>query len=120
LRKSRLLVKKIRASPTRRFEFQKRRQLLIRSCNETLSVVAMCVCNPDRSPFAIHSKNMTNDKSEQDFKPPATPKNQAPDQAQLYRNIQAIQKDKQQRTVVPVGKNPQDEFAQPGPSAHPI
>jgi hypothetical protein len=33
----------------RRFEFQKRRQLFIRVHNETLSIVAMCVCNPDRS-----------------------------------------------------------------------
>jgi hypothetical protein len=30
----------------RRFEFQKRRQFFIRTRNETLSVVAMCVCNP--------------------------------------------------------------------------
>jgi hypothetical protein len=30
------------------FEFQKRGQLFIRTHNETLSVVAMCVCNPDR------------------------------------------------------------------------
>jgi hypothetical protein len=30
----------------RRFEFQKRRQFFIRLRNETLSVVAMCVCNP--------------------------------------------------------------------------
>jgi hypothetical protein len=31
--------------------FPKRSQLFIRSHNETLSVVAMCVGNPDRSPF---------------------------------------------------------------------
>jgi hypothetical protein len=31
----------------RRFKFQKRRQLFIRSQNETLSVAAMCVNNPD-------------------------------------------------------------------------
>jgi hypothetical protein len=36
--------------PNRRFEFQKRSQLFIRSHNETLSVVAVRVCNPDRSP----------------------------------------------------------------------
>jgi hypothetical protein len=33
----------------RRFQFQKRRQLFIRSRNETLSVVAVRVNNPDRS-----------------------------------------------------------------------
>jgi hypothetical protein len=37
----------------RQFQFQKRRQLFIRVHNETLSVVAMRVSNPDRSPFAI-------------------------------------------------------------------
>jgi hypothetical protein len=35
-------------------KFDKRRQLSIRVHNETLSVVAMCVCNPDRSPAGIH------------------------------------------------------------------
>jgi len=39
-------------APDRRFEFQKRGQLLIRSHNETLSVVAMRVSDPDRSPLA--------------------------------------------------------------------
>src|SRR6188472_766408 len=34
-----------------RFQFQKRSQLLIRTHNETLAVVAMCVNNPDRSPL---------------------------------------------------------------------
>jgi hypothetical protein len=38
----------------RRFEFQKRRQLFIRMHNETLSVAAMCVSNPDRSPVRIN------------------------------------------------------------------
>jgi hypothetical protein len=38
----------------RRFEFYKRRQLFIRSHNETLSVIAMRVCNPDRSPVGIN------------------------------------------------------------------
>jgi hypothetical protein len=33
----------------RRFEFHKRRQLFICSHNETLSVAAMCVNNPDCS-----------------------------------------------------------------------
>jgi hypothetical protein len=37
-----------------RFEFQKRRQLFIRSHNEMLSVVAMRVNNPDRSPIRIN------------------------------------------------------------------
>ena len=42
------------ASASRRLQFQKRCQLFIRSHNETLSVVAMCVCNPDRSPAGIN------------------------------------------------------------------
>jgi hypothetical protein len=42
------------ATPNRRFQFQKRRQLFIRTRNETLSVVAMCVSNEDRSPVEIH------------------------------------------------------------------
>jgi hypothetical protein len=42
------------ASANRRFQFRKRRQLFIRMHNETLSVVAMCVCNPDRSPVGIN------------------------------------------------------------------
>ena len=37
----------------RRFEFKKRRQQFIRVHNETLSVAAMCVCNPDRSPSGM-------------------------------------------------------------------
>src|SRR6266513_700191 len=51
------LVKMIRASASRRFKFQKRGQLLIRVHNETLSVVAMCVCNEDCSPATIHGCN---------------------------------------------------------------
>jgi hypothetical protein len=38
----------------RRFQFEKSRQLFIRSHNETLSVVAVRVCNPDRSPLEIN------------------------------------------------------------------
>jgi hypothetical protein len=38
----------------RRFQFHQRGQLFIRMHNETLSVVAMCVCNPDRSPVGIN------------------------------------------------------------------
>jgi hypothetical protein len=36
------------------FKLHKRRQLFIRAHNETLSVVAMCVGNPDRSPVGIN------------------------------------------------------------------
>jgi hypothetical protein len=35
------------------FGFHKRRQHLIRTNNETLSVITMRISNPDRSPFAI-------------------------------------------------------------------
>jgi hypothetical protein len=38
------------ATPNRRFQFQKRRHLFIRTHNETLSVIAMRVSNPDCSP----------------------------------------------------------------------
>jgi hypothetical protein len=38
----------------RRFEFEERRQLFIRVHNETLSVIAMCVSNKDRSPVGIN------------------------------------------------------------------
>jgi hypothetical protein len=38
----------------RNVQFHKRSQQFIRAHNETLSVVAMCVCNPDRSPFGIN------------------------------------------------------------------
>jgi hypothetical protein len=37
----------------RRFKLKKRTQLFIRSHNETLSIITMCVCNPDCSAFAI-------------------------------------------------------------------
>jgi hypothetical protein len=37
-----------------RFQFHERRQLFIRVHNETLSVVAMRVCNPNRSRFGIN------------------------------------------------------------------
>ena len=42
------------ASANRRFQFYKRSQLFIRLHNETLSIVAMCACNPDRSPTGIN------------------------------------------------------------------
>jgi hypothetical protein len=38
----------------RHFHLHKRGQQFIRSHDETLSVVTMCVCNPDRSPIGIH------------------------------------------------------------------
>jgi hypothetical protein len=42
------------ASADPRFEFQKRSQLFIRTHNETLSVVAVCVSNPDCSSAGIN------------------------------------------------------------------
>jgi len=41
-------------SPDRRVQFHKRSQLFIRTTNETLSVVAMCVGNEHRSSARIH------------------------------------------------------------------
>src|SRR5262249_4698123 len=41
----------------RRFEFHKRRQYFIGAHNEPLSIVAMCINNPDCSPFVIHCRN---------------------------------------------------------------
>jgi hypothetical protein len=38
----------------RRFQFQKRSQLFIRVHNQALSVAAMRVCNPNRSPLRIN------------------------------------------------------------------
>jgi hypothetical protein len=55
------LVFGVRASPAtanRRFEFQKRCQLFICVHNETLSVVAMRVNNPDRSPVGINRRGV--------------------------------------------------------------
>jgi hypothetical protein len=34
--------------------FQKRSQLFFSTYNETLSVAAMRICNPDRSPFRLN------------------------------------------------------------------
>jgi hypothetical protein len=42
------------ARANRRFQFNERRQLFIGSHNEPLSVAAMRVCNPDRSPAGIN------------------------------------------------------------------
>jgi hypothetical protein len=53
--KSRQLVKDRKPQPSiRRFKFDKRRQLFIRVHNETLSVAAMCVRDPGRSPVGIN------------------------------------------------------------------
>ena len=43
------------ATPNRRFEFDKRGQLFIRTHNETLSIVAMCISNEDCPPARIHA-----------------------------------------------------------------
>jgi hypothetical protein len=48
------LSKQFVASANRRFEFHKSGQLFIRMNDEPLSVVAMCVNNPDRSPVGIN------------------------------------------------------------------
>jgi hypothetical protein len=47
-------VRETGRSPNRRFKFQKRGQLFSRPHNETLSVVAMCVRNPDCLPVGIN------------------------------------------------------------------
>jgi hypothetical protein len=57
LRKLRQLVKPIRRGSDRRFEFQKRRQYFIGVHNEPLSVAAMRVNNPNRSPLTIQSRD---------------------------------------------------------------
>jgi hypothetical protein len=46
---------KFAAGANRRFKFHKSSQFFIRSRNETLSVAAMRVSNPDGSPFGIDS-----------------------------------------------------------------
>jgi hypothetical protein len=46
----------VSCSANRSFELQKRSQLFVGAHNETFSVVPMCVCNPDWSLIAIHSK----------------------------------------------------------------
>jgi hypothetical protein len=45
----------ISKSANHRFKFEKRAELFIRTHNETLSVAAMRVSNPDRSLFKIES-----------------------------------------------------------------
>jgi hypothetical protein len=49
------LSRQFAASADRRFQFQKRSQLIICTHNETLSVAAMRVSNPDRVPIKVHS-----------------------------------------------------------------
>jgi hypothetical protein len=50
------LVKPLAARASR-FQFSKHSQLFIRSHNESLSVIAMRVCNEDCSPARIHGCN---------------------------------------------------------------
>jgi hypothetical protein len=45
--------------PNRQFKFHKSSQLFISPHNETLSVVAVRVCNEDRSPVGIHCCDAT-------------------------------------------------------------
>jgi hypothetical protein len=37
-----------------RFQFHERRQLFIRMNNETLTIVTVCISNPDGSPVGIN------------------------------------------------------------------
>jgi hypothetical protein len=48
------MARSLSNGPNRRFKINKRRQLFIRALNEMLVVVAMRVCNPERSPFGIN------------------------------------------------------------------
>jgi hypothetical protein len=41
------------ASANRRFQFDKRAELFVRVHNKALSVVAVCIGNPDRSPLIV-------------------------------------------------------------------
>ena len=38
------------------FQFHKRRQPFIGTPNETPSIIAMCVSNPDRSPLTVRAR----------------------------------------------------------------
>jgi hypothetical protein len=49
------LVFLVGVNASRRFKFNKRRQLFISTHYEAFSVAAMRVSNPDRSPVRIHS-----------------------------------------------------------------
>jgi hypothetical protein len=48
-----LLANRHREPVNRPLQFQKRIEDFFRAHNETLSVIAMCVCNPDREPSRI-------------------------------------------------------------------
>jgi hypothetical protein len=48
------LIYYLAAIPDRRFKFEKSSQLFIRMHNETLSVIAVRIGNPDRSPVGIN------------------------------------------------------------------
>jgi hypothetical protein len=50
----RLMASAVKPSIPSSSKLNKRSQLFIRTHNETLSVVAVCVGNPDRSPFTIY------------------------------------------------------------------
>jgi hypothetical protein len=52
-----------RSTLNRGFQFQKRSQLFIRTHNETLSIIAMCVSNPDCSAVAIQRSDATSTPS---------------------------------------------------------
>jgi hypothetical protein len=54
LKKPRLLVKYTRCKRKPPIRVPQKQLAFIRSHNETLSVSAMCVCNPDRSPVGIN------------------------------------------------------------------
>jgi hypothetical protein len=56
LNRSRLSLRlNARWPPYRHFKLEKRGQFFLRVRNVTLSIAAMCVCNPDRSPFMMSS-----------------------------------------------------------------
>jgi hypothetical protein len=48
------LSRQTAARADRRFKFEERSQLFIRTRNQTLSIAAMCVSNPYRSPVGIN------------------------------------------------------------------
>jgi hypothetical protein len=56
LRISRKLIRHLRAQCFARdsLKFEKRCQFFVGGDDESLSVVAVCVCNPNRSPARIH------------------------------------------------------------------
>jgi hypothetical protein len=52
---SRFHVARLLPSPDRRFKLHKRSQLFLGTLNETFSVIAVCIYNPDCSPVRVHS-----------------------------------------------------------------